>query len=78
MAPGADLDVLETWINWATPDGLMSSSQPEGFTFLGGTNDAPGGSILYFEAELEPGTYALISEVPNTGEKGLLKTLIVD
>jgi len=77
MEEGADLEALEEWINWATPTGLMSSTQPEGFTFLGGTNDAPAGSILYFEATLEPGQYVLISEVPNSGEKGLLKTFTV-
>ena len=55
----------------------MSSTLPEGFTFLGGTNDAPEGSILYFEVTLQPGTYVLISEVPNTSDKGLLKTFTV-
>ena len=40
-------------------------------------NDAPEGSIHYFEATLQPGTYVLISEVPNTSEKGLLKTFTV-
>ena len=75
MEKGANLDSLEAWINWATPTGLMSSSLPEGFTFLGGTNDAPAGSTHYFEATLEPGQqYVLISEVPNASEKGLLKT----
>ena len=77
MEEGTDLEALEEWINWATPTGLMSSTQPDGFTFLGGTNDAPAGSILYFEATLEPGKYVLISEVPNAGEKGLLKTFTV-
>lgn len=77
MEEGADLEALEAWINWATPTGLMSSTQPEGFTFLGGTNDAPAGSVLYFEATLEPGEYVLISEVPDAGEKGLLKTFKV-
>ena len=77
MEEGADLEALEEWINWATPTGLMSSTQPEGFTFLGGTNDAPEGSVQYFEAFLEPGEYVLISEVPNAGEKGLLKTFTV-
>lgn len=77
MEEGADLEALEEWINWATPTGLMSSTQPEGFTFLGGTNDAPAGSILYFEATLEPGNYVLISEVPNSNEKGLLKTFTI-
>ena len=77
MEEGADLEALEAWINWATPTGLMSSTLPEGYTFLGGTNDAPEGSILYFEAELTPGTYVLISEVPNAKEKGMLKTFTV-
>lgn len=77
MEEGADLDSLEAWMNWATPKGLMSSTLPDGFTFLGGANDAPAGSILYFEADLEPGQYVLISEVPNAGEKGLLKTFTV-
>lgn len=77
MEEGANLDSLEAWINWATPNGLMSSTQPEGFTFLGGTNDAPEGSILYFEATLEPGQYVLISEVPNARQKGMLKTFTV-
>lgn len=77
MEKEADLEALESWINWATPNGLMSSTMPEGFTFLGGTNDAPEGSVLYFEADLSPGTYVLISEVPNAGKKGLLKTFTI-
>lgn len=78
MEPDADLEALEAWINWATPTGLMSSTLPKGFTFLGGTNDAPAGSTLYFEADLKPGKYALISEVPGSLKKGMLKTFIVD
>jgi hypothetical protein len=78
MEEGADLEALEAWINWATPTGLMSSTMPGGFTFLGGANDAPAGSVLYFEAELTPGTYVLISEVPNAKEKGMLKTFTIN
>lgn len=78
MEADADLEALEAWINWASPTGLMSSTLPKGFTFLGGTNDAPGGSILYFEADLKPGKYALISEVPGSMKKGMLKTFLVD
>lgn len=78
VAPDAELEALETWINWASPTGLMSSTLPKGFTFLGGTNDAPGGSIQYFEADLKPGKYALISEVPGSMKKGMLKTFLVD
>jgi hypothetical protein len=77
MEEGSDLEALDVWINWATPTGLMSSSAPPGFTFLGGTNDAPAGSVLYFEADLKPGTYVLIAEVPRSTEKGMLKTFTV-
>lgn len=77
LGPEADLEALEAWINWASPTGLMSSSLPEGFTFLGGTNDAPEGAVLYFEADLKPGKYALISEVPGSLKKGMLKTFTI-
>jgi len=72
----ANLDTLEAWMNWATPTGLMTPS-PKGVTFLGGTNDAPTGSTQYFKVNLESGNYALISEVPNTKTKGMLKTFTV-
>lgn len=68
-----DLEALNAWMNWATPDGLMSSTLPNGFTFLGGVNDAPAGTTQYFEAVLTPGSYAFISEVPNAAEKGMLQ-----
>ena len=77
VAPDADLEALEAWMNWATPTGLMSSTLPEGFTFLGGANDSPGGTVQYFEAELAPGQYAFISEVPGSQAKGMLKTFLV-
>jgi len=73
----ANLEVLEAWINWADPKGLISPA-PEGFTFMGGVNDMPAGSTGYFEVDLEPGNYALISEVPNAGSKNLLKTFSIE
>lgn len=76
LEDSADLDELEAWMNWATPTGLMTPA-PEGVTFLGGTNDAPGGSSQYFKANLVPGNYVLISEVPNSREKGMLKTFTI-
>jgi hypothetical protein len=76
LEDSADLDVLEAWMNWATPTGLMTPA-PEGVTFLGGTNDAPAGSTQYFKANLESGNYALISEVPNTKSKNMLKTFTI-
>lgn len=69
----ADMEQLEVWMNWLNLDGLIDPV-PEGFTFLGGVNDAPAGTTAYFKATLEPGTYALISEVPDPSDKGMLKT----
>ncbi len=72
----ANLEELESWMNWATPTGLMTPT-PIGLTFLGGTNEAPAGSVLYFEADLTAGRYALISEVPDSNKKGMLKVFEV-
>lgn len=77
IGQNADLQALEAWMNWATPTGL-TDPVPEGFTFLGGANDAPAGTTQYFEVTLEPGNYAFISEVPNSKEKGLLKTFSIE
>ncbi len=66
----ADKQALEAWMNWATPTGLMTPS-PDGVTFMGGTNESPAGSVQYFTANLSPGNYALISEVPNAAEKNM-------
>jgi len=76
LANNTNLEKLETWMNWATPTGLMDPL-PEGVIFLGGTNDSPAGSTQYFKASLESGNYAFISEVPHTSKKGMLKTFTV-
>ncbi len=68
----ADLETLEKWMDWSDPRGLITPA-PSGVTFLGGVNDMPAGRTGYFYADLKPGKYALISEVPNAQEKGLLK-----
>lgn len=72
----ASIAALEKWMNWADPKGLITPV-PEGVTFLGGVNEMPAGSTGYFTVELKPGKYVLISEVPNTKSKGLLKTFEV-
>ena len=72
----ANLEVLEKWMNWADPKGLIDPA-PAGFVFLGGLNDMPAGNKGYFTAKLEPGNYALISEVPNAISKNMLKTFKV-
>ncbi len=63
-------------MNWADPKGLIEPA-PAGITFMGGTNDMPAGSKGYFHAELEPGNYVLISEVPAPSTKNMMKTFIV-
>ncbi len=74
----ADITKIETWMNWLNLNGLIDPV-PKGFTFLGGVNDSPAGAKAYFKAKLEPGKYALISEVPNASSKNMLKTFeIID
>jgi hypothetical protein len=67
----ANLYDLEKWMNWADPKGLIEPA-PAGVNFLGGVNDMPGGSKGYFKANLEAGTYVLISEVPNASQKNMM------
>ena len=72
----ADEDALEAWMNWSDPKGLITPV-PNGITFLGGVNDMPAGSTGYFYADLKPGKYAFISEVPNTKAKKLFQVFDV-
>lgn len=76
LSENANLETLEKWMNWADPKGLITPA-PEGFTFLGGVNDMPATNTAYFTAILEPGNYALISEVPGALSKKMLKTFVV-
>jgi hypothetical protein len=71
LPEGADLDELEQWMDWRRPTGLQT---PSPVAFLGGLNEMPAGSTGYFTVTLEPGQYALVSEVPGTRAKGLLRT----
>lgn len=72
----ANMEDLESWMNWINPDGLKLP-MPIGVTFLGGTNNGLPGSTHYFQADIEAGNYAFIAEVPNAKQKGMLKTFIV-
>jgi hypothetical protein len=45
--------------------------------FLGGMNNMLAGDTGYFTANLEPGRYVLIAEVPNPASKNMLKTFTV-
>ena len=57
---------------------VQTFTVPDGVTFLGGVNDMPSGSIGYFYADIKPGKYALISEVPHAKSKGMLKVFEVN
>ncbi|SDQ46515.1 hypothetical protein [Flagellimonas zhangzhouensis] len=74
---GANLDSLIQWMNWMDPKGLITPS-PEGFTFLGGMNNLSEGEKGFFEADLTPGNYVLISEVPAADEKKLLYSFTIN
>lgn len=76
LEKNADLEELENWMNWADPEGLIEPA-PKAVTFMGGVNNMPEGNTGYFKATLEPGNYALISEVPNALSKNMLKTFLV-
>ena len=67
---------LEAWMDWSDPKGLITPV-PNGVTFLGGVNDMTAGSTGYFYADLKPGKYAFISEVPKAKSKKLFKVFEV-
>lgn len=71
VEPGLDLNILASWLDWSNPEGLITPS-PEGVKFIGGMQEMEAGNVGYFKANLKPGSYVLISEVPNQKEKGLL------
>lgn len=77
LEDNANLEALEAWMNWLNPTGLITPV-PEGVTFIGGVNNGLAGSTHYFEVDLDEGEYAFISEVPNSKEKGMLKTFTID
>ncbi|AHM58694.1 hypothetical protein D770_02110 [Flammeovirgaceae bacterium 311] len=65
----AELAELDAWMDWSDPDGLNT---PAPAKFIGGVQDMPAGKTAYFTLNLEPGKYALVSEVPNPSSKGML------
>lgn len=82
LSDNADLDALNAWMNWSSPAGFLSPA-PEGVTFMGGMQDLPAikgepnSHVGYFEAQLKPGRYAFISEVPDPMSKNMFKTFTV-
>lgn len=66
-AENADRSALNEWMHWGNnmnlPNEGLKTPAPEGFSFLGGTQEVYKGGRTYFQAVLKPGTYVLISEV---------------
>ena len=74
IGDGVDVAAVQAWMDWRDPAGLQTPAPAE---FIGGLNEMPAGSTGYFTMILEPGRYALVSEVPNSGEKGLFREFTV-
>ncbi len=72
----SDLKALNDWMNWVGVNSFISPS-PENLEFLGGVQEMPAGSTAYFTANLIPGKYALVAEVPDPASKNLLKTFTI-
>lgn len=53
------------------------SPAPKGVAFLGGTQEMPQGKKAYFKADLQPGDYAFIAEVPDPMGKGMFQTFSI-
>jgi hypothetical protein len=70
-----DLDAVARWMDWRDPVGFET---PAPAVFVGGVNDMPAGATTYFSVDLEPGDYALIAEVPDPRERGLLLPFTVE
>ncbi|TBW27120.1 hypothetical protein [Gramella sp. KN1008] len=68
-----DLKALNDWMNWVGVDSFISPS-PKNIEFLGGVQEMPEGSVAYFEADLIPGKYALVAEIPDPASNKMLAT----
>lgn len=82
------VEEVNAWMDWTNPDGLVSDGTEPG-TFLGGVQDVVTPALLeggdgdssvtaYVHANLNPGAYVLVAEVPDPAGKGLLETVSVD
>ena len=76
LSDEANLEELDSWMNWSNPKGLISPS-PKGVTFLGGIQEMPKDNTGYFKANLTPGNYAFIAEVPEPTKKNMLKQFTI-
>lgn len=70
-----DMNALQAWMDWRSPTGLQTPAPAD---FVGGLNEMPAGSTGYFTVTLDPGHYALISEVPDPDKSGMLKEFTIE
>ncbi len=70
-----DAAAVNAWMNWIDINGLET---PAPVTFIGGTQDMPEGSTAYVDLNLDPGMYALVSEVPDPLSKNMLKVFTIE
>jgi len=68
-----DLNEVLAWMDWTNVKGLEPPAPVE---FLGGSQEMPVGNTSYFTINLEPGTYAFVSEAPM--RKGNIFTFKID
>jgi hypothetical protein len=69
---GTTVEEVVPWMDWMNVDGLRA---PAPAPFLGGTQEMPVGETSYFQAILEPGRYAWISE---TAAERLVREFSID
>ena len=67
---------LNNWLNIVDFNAFRSPA-PQGLLFLGGVEDLPAEKTGYFEVTLEKGNYVLISEIPNSVERKMIKSFTV-
>ena len=70
------ISTLGDWLNTVDFKSFRSPA-PEGLLFLGGVEDLPSGKSGYFEVNHEKGNYVLISEIPNSIERKMIKSFTV-
>jgi len=71
LGPDSDLSELVPWMSWI--DGMVS---PAPGTFIGGSEQMHAGDVSYMRVDLEPGTYAWISEA--YAAQGMVKEFVVE
>lgn len=84
LSETTSIDDVNGWTNFSAYNQLFSDGSEPG-TFLGGVHGVVTQELLngeatetvYFQADLNPGAYAWVSEVPSPADKGLLEGFMV-